>query len=94
MLVYSAPNQIIDKTRRTGTVENEGEMYWRRRKGYGLERRKDIRIGEKEEKGIRVKESNMDWREGRGGIGEDKGKRDLKEGRTYGLERRKRKELE
>jgi hypothetical protein len=45
----------------------------------GLERRKDIRIGEKEEKGIRVKEINMDWREGRGGTGEEKGNRDWKE---------------
>ncbi len=35
---------------------------------YGLERRKDIRIGEQEEKGTRDKERNMDWREGRGGL--------------------------
>jgi hypothetical protein len=47
-------------------------MYRRRTEGYGLERRKDIWIGEKEKKGIRVKEINMDWREGNGGIGEEK----------------------
>jgi hypothetical protein len=74
VLVYSAPNQIIERTTRTGTGENEGEMFWRRTEGYGLERRKDIWIGEKEEKGIRVKERNMNWREGRGGIGEEKRK--------------------
>jgi hypothetical protein len=74
VLVYSAPNQIIDRRTRTGTGENEGNMDWRRTEGYGLERRKDIWIGEKEEKGIRVKEIYIDWREGNGGIGEEKRK--------------------
>ncbi len=66
-------------------------MDWRRTEGYGLERRKDIRIGEKEEKGIRVKERNMDWREGRGGlerrkgigIGKNEEKKDWREGQEY-----------
>jgi hypothetical protein len=37
------------------------------------------RIREKEENGTGVKERNMDWREGMGGIGEEKGNRDWKE---------------
>ncbi len=79
VLEYIAPNQIIDRTTRTGTGEIEGKMDWRRTEEYGLERRKDIWIGEKEEHGTGVKDRNMDWREGRGGTGEEKGNRYWKE---------------
>jgi hypothetical protein len=58
VLEYSAPNQIIERTTRTGTGENEGNMDWRRTEGYGLERRKDIWIREKEEK----RRKGRDWR--------------------------------
>jgi hypothetical protein len=46
-----------------------------------VERKKGIKIGDKDRKGIGEKEGNMDWREGQEkGIVEKEGNRNLREG--------------